>query len=112
LGSQDEPGKRNALAKAASPQSSEAIDGSKIAGALCQRMSKLSLTLVETERQKDRRTYSKGQMSATEIKVDRALVGLTCEIRYQAAEEDWTCFERELPGPAAWNYAESKLAGR
>ncbi|MGA2354191.1 MAG: hypothetical protein ABSG02_06825 [Terriglobales bacterium] len=38
---------RNALAKSQSPQSAEIVEGGKIAGALCQQVSKSELTLVE-----------------------------------------------------------------
>jgi len=40
---------RNPDAKVTSSQSAETIDGSKIVGELCQRMSKSNLTLVEAE---------------------------------------------------------------
>jgi hypothetical protein len=48
IGSQDKPGKRNAHAKGARLQDVETIGGSKIVGALCQRMSKSKLTLGDT----------------------------------------------------------------
>jgi hypothetical protein len=48
IGSQDGSGKGNAHAKGARLQDVETIGGSKIAGALCQRMSKSALTLLET----------------------------------------------------------------
>jgi hypothetical protein len=47
LGSWDESGKRNPLAKAASPQRTETVEGSQVVGAWCQEMSKAKLTLVE-----------------------------------------------------------------
>jgi hypothetical protein len=47
-GSRNQSGKRNPVAKAASPQRTETAGGSQVVAAGCQRMSKPELTLVET----------------------------------------------------------------
>jgi hypothetical protein len=56
-------GKRNAHAKGARPQDVETIGGSKIVEALCQRMSKSELTLVDIGGKKPE-THSKGMNKA------------------------------------------------
>jgi hypothetical protein len=59
IGSRAELCKRKPDAKVTRSQSAETIDGSKIVGELCQRMSKSNLTLVGTERGKTRQNTQK-----------------------------------------------------